>query len=107
ETDYRIEIDEESDLWFFLYIYKTQDIESEWINFFPSNFIKGADLNQQKVSLIFFVEFQNQLYCIIGGSAFRYIQPYIEEDFGLNIYSRILDPENDELLSIKTRNITG
>ncbi|PXY43347.1 DUF6119 family protein [Flavobacterium hydrophilum] len=107
ETDYRIERDDENDLWFFLYIYKTQDVESEWINFFPSNFTKDADFNQQKVSLIFFVEFQKQLYCIIGGSAFRYIQPYIEEDFGINIYSRILDPENDELLSIRTRNITG
>ncbi|MGX7667972.1 DUF6119 family protein [Flavobacterium pedocola] len=106
-NDYKVEIDEENNLWFFLYIYKTQDVQSEWINFFPTNFTKDADFNQQKVSLLFFIEFQNHLYCIIGGNAFRYIQTYIEDDFGINIYSRILDPENDELLSIRTRNITG
>lgn len=107
ESDYRIENDVENNLWLFLYLYKTKDVESEWNKFFPANFTKDADFNQQKISLIFFIEFQNQLYCIIGGSAFRYIQPFIEEDFGINIYSRILDPENDELLSIRTRNITG
>jgi hypothetical protein len=107
ETDYRIDNDTENSLWFFLYLYKTEDIESEWNKFFPADLTKNADFNQQKISLIFFIEFQDQLYCIIGGSAFRYIQPYIEEDFGINIYSRILDPENDELISIRTRNITG
>lgn len=107
DSDYRINIDEDNKLWFFLYTFKTPEIDSEWINFFPLNFTKGADFNQQKVSLIFFIEYQNQLYCIIGGNAFRMIQPYIEENFGINIYSRILDPEKDELLTIRTRNITG
>lgn len=107
ESDYRINIDDENDLWFFLYSFKTPEIDSEWINFFPANFTEGRDFNQQKVSLIFFIEYQDQLYCIIGGNAFRIIQPYIEENFGINIYSRILDPENDELLTIRTRNITG
>lgn len=107
ETDYKINVDEENGLWFFLYLYKTHDVDSEWINFFPSNFTKDADFNQQKISLLFFIEYQTQLYCIIGGSSFRYIQPFLEESFGINIYSRILDPENDELLIIRTRNITG
>jgi hypothetical protein len=91
----------------FLYTYKTPEINSEWINFFPTNFTKGTDFNQQNFSLILFIEYKNQLYCIIGGNSFRIIQPFIEENFGVNIYSRILDPENDELLSIRTRNITG
>jgi uncharacterized protein (TIGR04141 family) len=107
DSDYRINIDEDNKLWFFLYTFKTPEIDSEWVNFLPLNFTKGADFNQQKVSLIFFIEYQNHLYCIIGGNAFRMIQPYIEENFGINLYSRILDPEKDELLTIRTRNITG
>jgi uncharacterized protein (TIGR04141 family) len=107
ETDYSINFDEDNKLWFFLYTFKTPEIDSEWINFFPLNFARGADFNQQKFSLILFIEFQNQLYCIIGGNAFGMIQPFIEEHFGINIYSRILDPENDELLTIRTRKITG
>ncbi|MEG0916717.1 MAG: DUF6119 family protein [Myroides sp.] len=47
------------------------------------------------------------MYSIIGGNSFRIIQPFLEPYFGINLYSRILDPENDELLSIKTRNIAG
>lgn len=107
DSDYRINIDEDNKLWFFLYTFKTPEIDSEWVNFLPLNFTKGADFNQQKVSLIFFIEYQSHLYCIIGGNAFRMIQPYIEENFGINLYSRILDPEKDELLTIRTRNITG
>jgi len=107
EDDYKIDYYENDKIWFFLYLYKTPEVDSEWINFLPINFTKGADFNQQKISLILFIEFQNQLYCIIGGNAFRIIQPYIEENFGINVYSRILDPENDELLTIRTRNITG
>lgn len=107
ESDYRINFDEVNKIWFFLYLNKTSDVNSEWVNFFPTDFTKDTDFNQQTISLIFFIEFENQLYCIIGGNAFRFIQPYIEDDFGINIYSRILDPENDELLSIRTRNITG
>jgi uncharacterized protein (TIGR04141 family) len=107
DSDYRINIDENNKLWFFLYTFKTPEIDSEWINFLPLNLTKGADFNQQKVSLIFFIEYQSQLYCIIGGNSFRMIQPFIEENFGINLYSRILDPEKDELLTIRTRNITG
>ncbi|WP_369753506.1 DUF6119 family protein [Flavobacterium sp. WC2409] len=107
DSDYRINVDEDNKLWFFLYTFKTPEIDSEWVNFLPLNFTKGTDFNQQKVSLIFFIEYQNHLYCIIGGNAFRMIQPYIEENFGINLYSRILDPEKDELLTIRTRNITG
>jgi uncharacterized protein (TIGR04141 family) len=107
ESDYRINIDEDNNLWFFLYINKTEESDSEWINFLPRNFTKDTDFIQQKISLILFIEYQDHLYCIIGGNSFHIIQPYLEDSFGINIYSRILDPENDELLSIRTRNITG
>lgn len=107
ETDYRITFDEENSLWFFLYINKTEESDSEWVNFLPKKFTKGSDFIQQKISLILFIEYQNHLYCIIGGNTFHIIQPYQEESFGINIYSRILDPENDELLSIRLRNIAG
>lgn len=107
EDSYRIETDNDNELWFFLFHYKTDEAESEWVNFLPRNFTKDSNFNQQKVSLVLFVEFKDQLFAIIGGNAFRIIQPYLEDNFGVNIYSRILDPENDELLSIRTRSITG
>ncbi|RAJ19746.1 uncharacterized protein (TIGR04141 family) [Gelidibacter algens] len=111
DSDYRIYIEDEVErdggIWSLLYSFKTPEIESEWSEFFPANFIEGIDFIQQKVSVIFFIEFQSHLYVIIGGNAFRIIQPFIEDNFGINIYSRILDPENDELISIKTRSITG
>lgn len=107
ENNYKIDFYEEEDVWFFLYHFKTPENDSEWVEFLPKDFTKGSDFVQQKVSLILFIEFQKHLYCVIGGNSFRIIQPFIEESFGINIYSRILDPENDELLSIRTRNITG
>lgn len=105
ENDYIVNT--EDDLWFFLYVFKTEDEHSKWKDFLPKNFISQTDFKEAKISLLLFIEFQEQLYCIIGGSSFRIIQPYLVDNFGIEIYSRILNPEDDELLSIRTRSITG
>ena len=57
ETDYKI--NQDNDLWFFLYLYKTHDVDSEWINFFPTNFTKDADFNQQKYLYFFLLNIRH------------------------------------------------
>lgn len=107
ENDYRFEIDENNNLKYFLYTFNSSEFESEWKEFFPTTLISNSNFIQQKLSLVFFIEFENFLYIIIGGNSYRIILPFIDENFGIDLYSRILDPENDELISIKTRSITG
>lgn len=106
-NDYTFEIDEENNLKYFLYTFNSNEFTSEWKNFFPAALITNSKFIQQKLSLVFFIEFEEFLYIIIGGNSYRIILPFIDENFGLDLYSRILDPENDELISIKTRSLTG
>ncbi|MFH7014664.1 DUF6119 family protein [Flavobacterium sp. FlaQc-47] len=105
--DFSYNEDFDNNLKYFLYTFNSEEVESDWKNYFPKFLIKDSNFIQQKLSLVFFIEFEDFLYVIIGGNSFRIIIPFIDESFGIDIYSRILDPENDELLSIKTRSLTG
>lgn len=107
EEDYSFQNDLENNLKYFLYTFNTDEVESDWKNYFPRYLIKDSNFIQQKLSVIFFIEFEEFLYVIIGGNTYRMIIPFIDDNFGIDIYSRILDPENDELISIKTRSLTG
>lgn len=107
DEDFSYEIDLENHLKYFLYTFNSDEIESDWKDYFPKYLIKDSNFTQQKLSLVFFIEFEDFLYVIIGGNSYRMIIPFIDESFGIDLYSRILDPENDELLSIKTRSLTG
>lgn len=107
DEDFSYQVDIENNLKYFLYTFNSDEIESDWKNYFPKFLIKDSNFIQQKLSLVFFIEFEDFLYVIIGGNSYRIIIPFIDENFGIDIYSRILDPENDELISIKTRSLTG
>ncbi|MGD1317843.1 DUF6119 family protein [Chryseobacterium sp. 2R14A] len=107
DQDYTYELDDINNLKYFLYTYNSEEFESDWKGYFPDSLIERANFLQQKLSLVFFIEFDSFLYVIIGGNSYRIIVPFIDENFGIDLYSRILDPENDELLSIKTRSLTG
>ncbi|WP_291117447.1 DUF6119 family protein [Empedobacter sp. UBA7248] len=107
EDNYTYEIDEDNNFKYFLYTFNSSEVESEWKNYFPTTLSAKSNFIQQNLSLIFFIEFEDFLYLIIGGNSYRIILPFIDEGFGIDLYSRILDPENDELISIKTRSLTG
>lgn len=107
DEDFSFIIDSDNNLKYFLYTFNSNEIESDWKNYFPKFLIKDSNFMQQKLSVVFFIEFEDFLYVIIGGNSYRIIIPFIDENFGIDIYSRILDPENDELISIKTRSLTG
>jgi hypothetical protein len=92
---------------YFLYLYKSEDIVSDWKEFLPNGLTSNKDFTQQKLSLLLFIETEFNLFSIVGGNAYQIILPFIDHSFGLNLYARIIEPEFDELLSIKSRGITG
>ncbi|PIE84856.1 hypothetical protein CSA08_05015 [Candidatus Gracilibacteria bacterium] len=92
---------------YFLYMYKSDDIVSDWKDFLPNDLTSKSNFTQQKLSLILFIKTTNNLFCIVGGNAYKMILPFIDQSFGLNLYTRIIQPESDELISIKSRGITG
>lgn len=95
------------DVRYFLHLFNTNEVESDWKEFLPKSLTLGEDFIQQKLSLILFAESENELFCIIGGNAYQVIVPFIDHSFGLNSYARIMKPNEDQLASIKSRGITG
>ncbi|MFD2566881.1 DUF6119 family protein [Pseudotenacibaculum haliotis] len=92
---------------YYLYLYDSNETVSDWKDFLPKELTKNEGFIQQKLSLVLFVETEFDIFCIIGGNAFQIILPFIDKSFGLNVYSRIMQPEYDEIASIKSRGITG
>lgn len=92
---------------YFLYLFNTDEVKSDWEKFLPNDLTKDGDFTQQKLSLILFVNTEHHLFCLIGGNAYQLIIPFLDHSFGLNTYARIMRPSEDELLSIKSRGITG
>jgi len=95
------------DLVYYLYLYDSNESVSVWKDFLPKELTGNEGFIQQKLSLVLFVETEFDIFCIIGGNAFQIILPFIEKSFGLNVYSRIIQPEFDKIASIKSRGITG
>ncbi|AUC15895.1 hypothetical protein BTO06_12360 [Tenacibaculum sp. SZ-18] len=92
---------------YYLYLYDSNETVSDWKDFLPKELTQNEGFIQQKLSLVLFAETEFDIFCIIGGNAFQIILPFIDKSFGLNVYSRIMQPQYDQIASIKSRGITG
>lgn len=92
---------------YYLHTFSSHETVSDWKDFLPDNLTQDEDFIQQSLSLLLFIETEFDLFCIVGGNAYRIILPFIDHSFGLNTYARIMQPSFDELASIKSRGITG
>lgn len=98
---------EKDELTYYLYLYNSNEFVSDWKKFLPKDLSGDGIFEEQKLSLILFIKSEFDLFCVIGGNAYQIILPFIDQSFGLNIYSRIINPQEDEIASIKSRGITG
>ncbi|QEM12596.1 DUF6119 family protein [Mucilaginibacter rubeus] len=92
---------------YYLYTYNTDEIASDWVKFLPKELTGNKDFIQKKLSLTLFIETEFDLFVIVGGNAFKMVVSFIDHSFGLNYYDRIIEPDKDELTSIRTRGMTG
>jgi hypothetical protein len=99
---------EKDNFTYFLYLFKSDEVASDWQDFLPNGLTQNENFNETKISLILFIETDDHIFCVIGGNAsYQIILPFIDQSYGLNTYSRIIKPAEDELASIKSRGITG
>lgn len=90
-----------------LIVIESDEKESEWSNFFPKQYTENLSLTYKIPSLLVLVSTKSGIYAIIGGAFYQYILPFLDTSYGLNTYSRLMDPVLDEIISIKTRGVTG
>lgn len=90
-----------------LIVVEADEKSSEWSTFFPEEFVEGISITYKTPSLLFLINTPNSIFAIVGGTFYKYVVPYIDSSFGLNTYSRIMNPTRDEIVTIKTRGVTG
>lgn len=93
---------------YYLYLHSDSDKLSDWAMFLPSELKSDMEaFYQTKISLILFMETEHVLYAVVGGTAYQVIVNFIDHQFGLSMYDRIISLEHDEAISTKSRGITG
>lgn len=90
-----------------LIVIEADEKDSEWSSFFPNKYIHNLSLVYKMPSLVLLVETSKGIFSIVGGSFYKYILPLLDMSYGLNTYSRIMDPVKDQIITIKTRGVTG
>ena len=98
---------EENGLKYYLLVHKHKEKKSDWFVFFPALLTSDWDFNQRNISIILFVDNGIDIFIVVGGSAFRQIVKIIDHTFGLRLLSKIMSPNEDKILSINTRGVTG
>jgi len=92
---------------YYLYAVNTEERESEWFDFLPLELTESKNFIQQRISLLLFAEVGKELFVVIGGNSYKMVIPYLDKSYGLNTYARIMDSQKDELVTIRTRGLTG
>lgn len=98
---------EENGQKFYLFVHKHREKKSDWFTFFPTTLTANWDFNQQNISIILFIDNDVDIFIVIGGNAFQQVVKIIDHTFGLRLLSKIISPNEDKILSINTRGVTG
>lgn len=98
---------EEDGLKYYLFVHKHKEKESDWAKYFPNVLTSNWDFSLQNISITLFIDNGIDLFVVIGGNAFQQIVTFIDHTFGLKLLSKIISPEEDQILSINARGLTG
>ena len=90
-----------------LIVIESDEKESEWSNFFPAEYVDDISLQYKMPSLVLLINSDSGIYSVVGGAFYKYILPFLDMSYGLNTYSRIMDPMRDQIITISTRGVTG
>ncbi|MDF3026614.1 MAG: hypothetical protein K0S23_921 [Fluviicola sp.] len=90
-----------------LIVIESDDKDSEWSEFFPSEYIEDISLQYKMPSLVLLISTEVGIYSVVGGAFYQYVLPFLDNSYGLNTYSRIMNPIQDRIITINTRGVTG
>jgi uncharacterized protein (TIGR04141 family) len=107
EVAHSIEVFEKEPCRYTLYSFNERELESFWKLFFPTELIGDKDFTVKSASFALFIEMSARLFCVIGGKGISVIKRFINHSFGLDLYEKIVEPENDVVFSQVSRSVTG
>ncbi|MFY0605868.1 MAG: TIGR04141 family sporadically distributed protein [Cyclobacteriaceae bacterium] len=92
---------------YLLYVFNEVDKESMWKTFLPKEITEQHDFSIQSTSFALFILIESEIFALIGGKGISVIKKFINHSFGLDLYEKIADPENDIVHSQMSRGVTG
>lgn len=107
KDDYHVSRNEINQTSIILVVENPEQKESEWAKFLPKEHFEEITLYKQSLNLLLFIYTYENLYCIIGGDSYSFIVNFIDHSFGINSYSKIIDQNQDNLISIKSKGVSG
>lgn len=106
-VDPKITTHEETPFKHWSYCFKQPKEKFYWKVFLPDALTAEQDFNIVELSYVLFIQYKNDIYCVISGSGMNVIKKYIQPSFGVEIYQRIAAPTDDIIVEIYTRSIAN
>lgn len=94
----------------FKLFYQTKKAKPKWLEFLEEYVEKSEEvLNSENIyhSIVIFIYNSNSLYGISKGQGNFLINNYIEPEFGIDILSRIIDPQSNNINSLSDISLIG
>lgn len=106
-TIYSVDEFERDNTNYVLYQYSELKDESNWKGFLTEMLSNKMDYQTKQFSFALFAINNDNIYVIIGGNSLQVIKKFINEKFGIELYEYISKQNEDVVLSLTTRGITG
>lgn len=75
--------------------------------FLPDELTKDQNFDIIDFSYVLFMRYKKEIYCIISGSGMNVIKKYLHPTFGFEIYQRLTNPTEDNIIELYVRSIAN
>lgn len=75
--------------------------------FLPDELTENQNFDIIEFSFVLFIKYKSEIYCVISGSGINVIKKYLHPTFGIEIYQRIANPTNDNIIELYIRSIAN
>lgn len=84
-----------------------KDTTPEWKNFLEELVDDLPSIKNISYSYVMFLEYESKIFAVTGGKGYLVIQEYKDNNFGLELLSKILDPNDPVIKQTTDRYLSG
>lgn len=92
---------------YYLFVHNFKDKKSDWNTFFPLELSATIKFDITNLSLLLFIDNGIDIFLVVGGKGYQSIIPFLDHSFGLTVMSKLINPNEDLIISINSRGLTG
>lgn len=89
------------------YCYNEKKEKNYWKAFLPKGLGEKQNFDVYEFSYVLFLKYNDEYYCVIGGSGMTAIKKYLDNSFGIDVYQHFAKPKEDLLIDLSIRSIAG